>query len=61
MRPKKKSLSLVRETVRQLGTPALSAVNAGAINVPTRGCVPPTERHSCFDSCYNTDCCLMIP
>ncbi len=60
MRPTKRSLSLVRETIRQLGHPALSAAKGG-IQVPTISCVPPTQRHSCFDSCYHTDCCLMIP
>jgi len=61
MRSKKKSLSLVRETIRQLGNAALSEAKGGALNLPSRGCVPPTERHSCFDSCYNTDCCLIVP
>ena len=60
MHPKKKQFSVVRETVRQLNEPALSDVRGGII-VPTTGCVPATYRHSCFDSCYKTDCCLMIP
>ena len=61
MRPTKKSLSLVRETIRQLSDPALSAAKGGMINLPTPGCVPPTYQHSCFDSCYKTDCCLIVP
>ena len=60
MHPKKKPLSVVRETIRQLGDPALAEVRGGII-VPTGTCVPATYRHSCFDSCYKTDCCLMIP
>jgi hypothetical protein len=63
MRPNKKPLSLNREIIRQLTTPDLSSV-AGAINVrtyncPTIGC--PTQRNSCFNSCYDSDCCLEVP
>jgi hypothetical protein len=65
MRPTKKPLSLNRETIRQLNAPDLSEVHAG-IQVPTGrcpsvGCTIATQRHSCFDSCYNSDCCLEIP
>ena len=61
MHPTKKSLPLVRETIRQLGEPALSDAKGGMINVPTTGCLPATVRHSCFDSCYKSDCCLEVP
>jgi hypothetical protein len=63
MRPKKKTLSLNRETLRQLSSPELSAVHAAIVvqtaRCPTFGC--PTWRHSCFDSCYDSDCCLEVP
>lgn len=68
MHPKKKLLSLNRETIRQLAEPELSEVHAGivvhTVGCPTFGCPTvgcPTQRHSCFDSCYDTDCCLMVP
>jgi hypothetical protein len=63
MHPKKKLLSLTRETVRWLTPVELSEINGGII-VLTRGCPTigcPTQRHSCFDSCYDTDCCLEVP
>jgi len=68
MRPKKKLLSLNRETLRQLTSPQLADVHA-AIVVNTVGCpsyrcptaVCVTHAHSCFDSCFNTDCCLEVP
>jgi hypothetical protein len=68
MRPKKKPLSLNRETIRQLTTPELGEVVGGVKNVtygcpsvgcPTWGC--PTQQHSCFNSCYDSDCCLEVP
>jgi hypothetical protein len=68
MRPKKKLLSLNREIVRQLTAHELSDIRAGIIVrtgtcptalCPTVGC--PTWRHSCFDSCYDSDCCLEVP
>lgn len=68
MRPKKKSLSLSRETLRQLTPLELSEPRAGFVNrtytcptynCPTVGC--PTYRNSCFNSCYDTDCCLEVP
>lgn len=64
MRPKKKSLSLQRETLRQLTAPELTnahaAINVGSGFTSLIGC-PATQRHSCFDSCYQSDCCLEIP
>lgn len=61
MRPKKKPLALKRETLRQLGAPELAEAHGG-INVKSVFvCVPATQQHSCFDSCYNTDCCLEVP
>ena len=69
MRPTKKTLALRRETVRQLTAPQLATVHA-AFQVGTGNCVTtacptllncPTRQHSCFDSCYNTDCCLEVP
>lgn len=65
MRPTKKPLSLKRETIRQLTAPDLSEVHAAfqllTVRCVTAGCTIPTQRHSCFDSCYNTDCCLEVP
>jgi hypothetical protein len=64
MRPKKKSLSLNRETIRQLTASDLDKVVGGVINRPTVGCPTagcPTQRHSCFNSCYDSDCCLEVP
>ena len=66
MRPKKRPLSLSRETLRQLTSPELSAIHGGIVirthNCPTAiGCVPATQQHSCFDSCYHSDCCLEVP
>ena len=65
MRPTKKPLTLNRETIRQLNAPDLTEVHA-AIEVltarcPTVGCTIATRRHSCFDSCYDTQCCLEVP
>ena len=62
MRPTKRPLSLNTETIRQLTSPELSGIHGGILfttSFPTVGC--PTQRHSCFDSCYNTDCCLEVP
>ena len=63
MRPKKKSMSLPRETIRQLTPPDLAEAQGGMIDLTyprvTVGC--PTQRNSCFNSCYNSDCCLEIP
>jgi hypothetical protein len=63
MHPKKKPLSLTRETLRRMTPLEMSEIRGGII-VPTRACTTagcPTYRHSCFDSCYDTDCCLMVP
>ncbi len=66
MRPTKKPLALRRETVRQLSEPQLSTVQ-GAINprptgaVCSAACPTLNQPHSCFDSCYNTQCCLEVP
>jgi hypothetical protein len=62
MRPIKRPLSLGRETIRQLASSTLSEVNGGIVIVTGRCPRPaPTQQHSCFDSCYNTECCLEIP
>jgi len=65
MRPKKRLLSLNRETLRQLAAPELSGIHAAIVvptyRCPTVTCTVATQRHSCFDSCYNTDCCLEQP
>jgi hypothetical protein len=70
MQPKKKSLSLNRETIRRLTDSELSDVHGG-FEIPTRvGC--PSRRGcpsytcstyyaSCFDSCWDSDCCLQVP
>lgn len=64
MRPTKKPLSLKREVIRQLTPPDLASAN-GAIVVRTYNCPTvaacPTQRNSCFNSCYDSDCCLEVP
>jgi hypothetical protein len=58
---RKKSLSLKRETIRQLAPDALPSAQGG-IEATSITCGPaPTQRNSCFNSCYKTDCCLMRP
>jgi hypothetical protein len=68
MHRKKRLLSLRRETIRQLteieqawiqGGIQIQTTNCPTTTCPTLGC--PTYRHSCFDSCNNTDCCLEQP
>lgn len=68
MKRTKKKLSLSRETLRSLARTDLAAANGGMQDLPTRGsCVVTcgvscdTICHSLFDSCYHTDCCLMVP
>lgn len=70
MRPTKKPLALRRETIRQLSEPQLAnahaAIQIGTVRCPTGacptlGCPTLNQPHSCFDSCYNTDCCLEVP
>jgi hypothetical protein len=69
MRPIKKSLSLNRETIRQLTRPDLSAIHVGieilTARCPSWGCPTfitcATHAHSCFNSCVDTDCCLEVP
>jgi hypothetical protein len=58
---KKIKLKLSRQTVRVL-TKELADVQGGYQERPTRSCMatvccPP----SILKSCYNTDCCLMVP
>lgn len=61
MHPRKRRLTLIRETVRELDGSDLDAVH-GAINGTSLTCKPPpTQRNSCFNSCYHTDCCLIEP
>lgn len=65
---KKQKLELSKTTIRQLSPSELPGAQ-GAIQVPTGTC--PTRtcftcdishcQHSVCDSCYHTDCCLMIP
>ena len=68
MKPTKKKLALSRETLRSLSSTDLAAANGGLQNEPTHGsCYGTcgascdTVCHSLFDSCYNTQCCLMKP
>jgi hypothetical protein len=56
----KKKLQLDKQTVRQLSPSELNGAN-GAIAVPTYTCNCPTRQHSFCDSCYDSDCCLMVP
>jgi hypothetical protein len=58
---KKTKLKLSRQTIRVL-TEDLADVHGGYRDLPTRSCMytvccPP----SVLKSCYNTDCCLMVP
>jgi hypothetical protein len=62
MRPKK--LTLKRETIRLLTRQELTQIGGGIIVIRTYGCPTvgcPTQRHSCFNSCYDSDCCLEVP
>ena len=56
---KKIKLKLNRQTVRVLTETTLGEVNGGYQNKKTVSCncVP----NSVLNSCYNTDCCLMVP
>jgi hypothetical protein len=61
MQRKKRRLSLVRETIRELDAPDLAGLH-GAIDATSITCGPaPTQRNSCFNSSYKTDCCLLVP
>jgi len=68
MKPNKKKLALSRETLRSLSSTELAAANGGLQNLPTRascygtcGVSCDTVCHSLFDSCKDSDCCLMVP
>lgn len=66
MRPEKKPLTLNRETLRQLTSPELAGIQGGigvrtAMRCPTVTCPVATQAHSCFDSCYDSQCCLEVP
>ncbi|HEY0190889.1 MAG TPA: hypothetical protein VGC42_07175 [Kofleriaceae bacterium] len=66
MRPTKKPLALRRETVRQLSEPQLAAAQGAMQANPTgvicsSACPTLNQPHSCFDSCYGTQCCLEKP
>jgi hypothetical protein len=59
---KKNKLHLGRTTLQLLSPSATAEVRGGLRNTNTcRFCLPPTKQHSCFDSCYDTDCCLEVP
>jgi hypothetical protein len=61
MHPRKRRLTLIRETVRELYSSDLDAVH-GAMDATSITCGPlPRQRNSCFNSCYHTDCCLIVP
>ena len=68
MKPNKKKLAVSRETLRSLSHADLATANGALINDPTHGscygtCGASCDTicHSLFDSCYNTQCCLMKP
>jgi hypothetical protein len=68
MKPNKKKLLLSRETLRSLSRTDLVAAHGAMRDLPTRGsCYGTcglscdTICHSLFDSCKDTDCCLMVP
>ena len=62
MKKTKKKLNLRRVTLQQLSPSAAAEVRAGLVNTNScRFCVPATQQHSCFDSCYKSDCCLEEP
>ena len=62
----KTKLQLSRTTLRLLSSPDLGAARGGMQNQPTHGCPVFTQvscscHHSVCNSCYDTDCCLMVP
>ena len=69
MKPTKKKLAVSRETLRSLSHSDLATANGALMQEPTHGscfgscggsaCL--NVCHSLFDSCYNTQCCLMQP
>jgi hypothetical protein len=57
---KTKKLILDRIKIRELG--AVGSLSPEEMQRAAGAKPPaPTQRHSCFDSCYNTDCCLIVP
>jgi len=59
---KKHKLQLNRTTVQQLTAPQLGEARGG-FQMITPNCLTspcPSDRcHSLFDSCYNSDCCIV--
>jgi hypothetical protein len=68
MKRNKNKLALSRETLRSLSRDDLATANGALQNLPTRGScygtcyvTCDTVCHSVFDSCKQSDCCLMVP
>ena len=62
-----RKLQLSSTTLRNLSATQLAEAHGGIVNTNTcRGCpvftaVSCSCKHSVCDSCYNTDCCLIVP
>jgi hypothetical protein len=63
-----RKLKLSRLTLRQLSSAEAAEVRGALVDTNTcRFCPPPPTagtcscKHSVCDSCFNTDCCLMVP
>jgi hypothetical protein len=55
------NLELNRETVQDLGEAQTEGARGGMLARRPGDTQAPTCKHSCFDSCYATDCCLIVP
>lgn len=58
---KKTKLKLSRQTIRTLSDAPLAKVAGGYQEKPTYSCNITFCCRSVFNSCYDTDCCLMVP
>jgi hypothetical protein len=63
---KSKKLQLSRDTLRELATKDLAEAHGGLQDTHSCKCPVFTQlscscKHSVCDSCYNTDCCLIVP
>jgi hypothetical protein len=66
IKPRKLVLSSL--TLRQLSSSETAGAHGGLVNTRTCQACPPAPtaatcscKHSVCDSCFNTDCCLMVP
>ena len=61
-----RKLKLSRTTLRQLSSTETAAARGALQDTNSCRCPAPTAiscscKHSVCDSCYGTDCCLMLP